>query len=222
MGISYTRSFLPSQNILLVSIDPLISEQEQEKIVIACQSYSSAQTSEFFKSLGQQFPQIKSVAVTQQPCGINKIAIASYAPQARINDNMIVTELGALEPASHYNSSFTQQLVTISVPDTKHDSLKELVSYIQISSPNVCQQFEMSWMRPTNIILRDKQQKNFIIACDDSRILEQSCVEKCETIYREMKEANKKKTQHVVTDVRFDHQIIAYLKEGEFHGHHII
>jgi hypothetical protein len=216
ISFSYTRSVKRFEEPYIVSIDCLLSDHEQEKVITAFVKERSASTPTLFEKLLHQFPEIKTISMVHHPAGVNKLFISAHAPQARINKELVLNEAGEFAPTKIYEQAYVQQLINVSIPHLPLVPARDLTHFIQSIPQSLYEQFTVSWMRPTEVWLQGTTHSDFLIACDDRYIPDTQSVSQCEHIYQLMKESHKraKKPTSIITDVRFENQIIAYFKEG--------
>jgi len=216
ISFSYTRSVKRIETPYVISIDPLLSDREQEQVVVAFEHDRLSPTSTLFEKLTHQFPEIKTISMMHHPTGVKKLSITTHAPQARINNELVINEAAVFLPKAIYDHKITEQLINISVPQLPNVPAHDLINFVHTIPQAIYERFSISWMRPTEIWLKDTQCSDFLVACDDQHMIDSQCITQCESVYQKMKESHKrtKKTAQLITDVRFENQIIAYFKEG--------
>lgn len=207
-----------SKNVSIISIDPLISDRKQQEMVTVLESKYYQKPETWCSDVQKQFPHIKKISMTYTVPGVPTISIQAFAPRLRVNNEYVLLENGKLVAKDSFQESYLNQLTEISVAMPLVDQ-SSLLNFSEELTPLLYERFAITWHNATQIKLQDKQNQHFMMMCECTNLPTASVIQRCETIYQNIKEQQltyKKNPQGTcVTDIRFEKQIIAYIaKEG--------
>ncbi len=218
----FSKSDTTSALITFFSIDPRFSEQEQQAIALVLEQERLRAPATLAHSLKQKFPAIDFVSVAYSARADQEIEVRSVNPLVRVNDDHVLCDRGPLLASSLYHPSTLQTLHTISMkylPTTTTDvqTLREFVGKV---TPDFHTRFAVDWRSATQALFRDKTKPDFVMIADGTSLPSAETIKRCDAIYTTMKEQQTKKdfvkkNTTLVTDTRFEKQIIAYFKSGE-------
>ncbi len=229
----------PQETLYYFSIDPRLSEEEQQSITVALEQERLYEPAHLAAELKKKFPSISHVAVSHSAHDDHLIEINAHTPLVRINDALILCDHGSVLQRSVYREQLLQTIPRITVPtslhndndttnDTAHDlTVHQLRAFVNNLTPTIYEQFDITWHNVSNATFRDKTKTDLYLMANGVHKPSEKNIQQCQAIYIEMKEQPAKTTTTknsknlipknavLVTDIRFEKQIIAYFKRGE-------
>lgn len=215
---SRTFAVLP---VTFFSIDERFSEAEQQTIALFLEEHHQALSPQVALLLKEKFPAVASVALDYARNGVD---VRALQPLVAVNGTHLLCEQGPLIPIAHYNQSVVTALPAVTVDeaafnDTVVDQLRTFVCGIP---HRLYDRFSLAWYGPTHIVFQDTAKPDHCVVVDETVIPSDAQLAQCDAVYACMRELHKKVTTTIVTDIRFEKQIITYGEKGGDHGNRIV
>lgn len=187
---------IPTQNAIQTYI-------QQNRTILSSQS--------LINTLCDHFNCIKSAQLSLTPHGSHMVAHA-HVPHAFINDTLIANDQGHLFSAHDFDVSSLHTIKKINIHNI-HTSDKHLPHLIQqwiIATPlSLFESYSINWINEHNIECVDIHDPQFIIRCRHDQLITKEIIDQHAYIKNnyDNKQMNKR-SKYIVTDIRFDKQII--------------
>lgn len=173
-----------------------------------CVLLSSAQ--DYINAIQQQFKYIDTVQLSYMP-EMTQLYIKAREPIARINDHYVADRCGHLFKATVFQDTLVQKLKSVFIAQlsdnlTLPDNIHQWVSQI---SPALCATYNITWIDEHTIELKKHDDPALIIRCSSEQSMTDMPLQMCMQAKESLLQAvTLKATQAIVTDIRFDRQII--------------
>lgn len=177
----------------------------------AQENHTALSSQSLINTLCDHFTCIKSAQLSLTPHGSHMVAHA-HVPHALINDTLIANDQGHLFLAHDFNVSLLHNIKRMYIHNI-HTSDKNLPSLIQqwiISTPlSLFESYAISWIDEHNIECIDIHDPQFIIRCRHDQLITKEIINQHAYIKNNYDNQQvHKRDKYIVTDIRFDKQII--------------
>lgn len=208
------------------TISFFIDTQFAPQVVQQCQTLVTPQFLHEH-SFGQAIQSVQhAVAGCEQcsirQCGFQKahVTVKGYAPFARINQNLVVTQQGTLIPAATMQEVILERLPAIKVIDptiAQPDTVKNLFAFLRALPAALWENHAIIWANKTAIYLIDKATPDIAILAMHTTRFTPELLQAITALQEKITEAMKKKghiSQKKIIDVRVKGQIIIKHMQG--------
>lgn len=185
------------------------------------------------KKIKKRFPSVKKVELFSNAQGITTASIESEKPLLKINEHFILVDNGMLLQQKLFDQNYIKDLKHLNFLNS--DFISETFDFDDMNNEYVgkmpgiflktalhipsflFQKYKITCKSSSKWLLQDKTQKNFFILWNESKIPNESILNVCNEIKKNLVSRKKflgKKVRDWVADVRFEDQIILFAKAG--------
>lgn len=208
-------------SLLLYTIDPTFSENYA--LCLESHMNSFMQTSNPQQALNQLCNDHKAIASIQcayKPSRKAHIKMHAHDPIYICNATHAVLHNGALVPEHAFDTSVTNTLPHVTIPEAYineemvPESMHTLISTLPVSLHH---DYTITWHDTHALMLKHKDYTNVAFICDTEHAPDQDMLQACHTIAQEYR--NNTRKQNWIIDTRFENQCIVYQDtRGYIHG----
>ncbi|MBI2774416.1 hypothetical protein HYX58_00190 [Candidatus Dependentiae bacterium] len=198
-------------------VDPLVTQETEQAIIkTAHYLYKTKNETPWHTQLKEAYPIIKSISWKKTKSKSLLVTIRIDAPWLLANDNLVLTERGALVSRSLYGAHYMQLPRVI---------IKSPANYLEPYCMSWLEQFPSSFFathaitieNAGSIIVHDLAKKLFPIRLRAEQKIDESVLDQCSDAQKKLVE--QKKLKKIIptawlADIRFHKQIIVYQAKG--------
>lgn len=201
--------------VTFIALDELLAQDEQQRMVHALMQEHTVSPVPSVCTLRQRYPEVDASYVRRLRPQTYHITITCPRPLIRLNNDLLLSSRCDALPAHLYDGDVVQRLQVL-----EHTPLKQytavspdVVSFVGHMPDELWHHFTVCWQAPTTVVLSDKEHPYLSLLCDATHIPDTAVINDCHEIYQQFDQtALRVKKQQVVADVRFERQIVAYVK----------
>lgn len=204
-------------NSFTFCVDPLIThETEQAIIKTAHYLYNTKSEKPWHVQLKETYPIIKSISWKKTKSHSLLVNIKIDAPWLLANDNLVLTERGALVSRSLYAAHYTQ-LSRVTIKSSANYLEPYCMSWLEQFPPSFFATHAITIENAGSIIVQDLAKKLFPIRLRAEQKIDESVIDQCCDAQKKLVE--QKKLKKIIptawlADIRFNKQIIVYQAKG--------
>lgn len=212
-------------------VDMRIAEVERERIARLlgdhlCRGMHTHAAGDWYAVLKDICPVVASISCRKQPLRY-EIVVSAYNPLFVVNDSLMFSEGEHLIPLSFYDEETVAAVDRVKVaPSALHsvDLIRDLCALRTAATPQLFESFDLVFKSPTMIEFRERASEisndpcsvrpHFVITAHQFHMPNEQEIAWCRKIYNEIAATDRvRATSDIVTDIRFDHRIVASVRE---------
>jgi len=211
-GINHLCQRLLQARSVSFAFDTVLSKVQQEKIKFTVCQTGFKNPASVATLIKEKFPIIDQVIVQRHPNARWHIMVTSTPPLVRVNQQWILTELGAFVPCAHYHEPCLMGIPDIYMKTSARST--PLVSgtfkaWLIALNKTVFERYSLTWNHDYEIILTEKNNPSFSIVTTCLQPLSEQALALCENIKKDIAQHKTQSNAKIVkADIRFDKQIV--------------
>ncbi len=222
-GISLhkTYSYIFSMRGCTIHVDSLLAESQQQEIA----NYLTEHPELYNQSLDTicaqlrtHYPYIQTIQAHRCASGQLELDMTAVTPVFLINEHKILAHNGTLYDHTIFEPAALAHLDHISIAQEfdagtlYHTCSKQLTSAI-------CSRYNVTWMNAREILLRDKENKQFSCICDATSLPDEQMLALLDQIKIDIcSNQAHTRAKNWVADMRFSKQIVVHPEQGGYRG----